>query len=67
MRMKLLNKFCLKLYKHQPIFNSDEMKIFLSNSTDVQKSLSSLQVQNYEELLSKYKTAFSDYNEVNSF
>jgi hypothetical protein len=62
--MKLLDKFCSKLYKFQPIFHSEEMKIFFSNSTDIKKSLSGLSTENYEDLLLKYKNSFLDYYEV---
>jgi hypothetical protein len=64
MRMKLLNTFCLKLYKFQDMFNSDEMKIFFSNVQDVKKALSSLHPHNYEELLLKYRKAFPNFYEV---
>lgn len=59
-RMKLLNKFCLKLYKFEhSLFNSDEMKIFFTagDNFDVKKGLSSLPDQTYEELNIKYKKA----------
>ena len=64
MRMKLLNGFCLKLQKFPAIFYSDEMKVFLSNTSDLTKSLSSLPVQSYEDMYIKYKLAFPDFFEV---
>jgi hypothetical protein len=64
MRMKLLNGFCLKLQKFPAVFNSDEMKVFLSNTTDLTKSMNSLPVQTYEDLYLKYKSAFPDFYEV---
>ncbi len=63
--MKLLNKFCLKLSKFGEIFHSEEMKIFLSNTTDVVKALETLPPQTYEQILLKYRRVFVDYYEVN--
>lgn len=70
MRMKLLNKFCLKLSKFLTIFNSEEMKIFFTGGNsksntpiDIKKSLNGLPNQSYEELHLKYKRAFPDFYE----
>ncbi len=63
MRQKLLNKFCVKISKFQTIFQSEEMKIFFSNITDIKKGLGSLPNQTYEEIHLKYKRAFPDYYE----
>jgi len=64
--MKLLNAFCIKLYKNQVIFNSDEMKIFLSHTSDIKKQFSTLSNQNYPEMLLKYREAFPKYCDVNN-
>lgn len=63
-RMKLLNKFCMKLAKFRELSNSEEMKAFLSDSGDSIKSLDSLKSENYEELVEKYKRAFPDFYQV---
>jgi hypothetical protein len=54
----------MKLSKFSAIFNSDEIKVFLSNIGDITKAYSSFSNQNYEELYLKYKNAFPDYYEV---
>ncbi len=65
MRQKLLDKFCLRLFKFPFLRDSDEMKLFLSSSvTDVKKSLNSLIGHSQEDLLAKYKSAFVDFNET---
>lgn len=63
-RMKLLNSFCTKIIKLRELSNSEEMKIFLSESNDVIKALSAIPTQSYEELLEKYRRAFPNYYEV---
>ena len=64
-RVKLLNKFCLKLSKFQVMFSSEEMKVFFSpNILDMKKVLDSLPNQSYEDLYLKYKRAFPDFYEV---
>lgn len=65
MRQKLLNKFCLRLFKFPFLHDSQEMQIFLSpNIADIKKALSSLSNQTTEDLLYKYKDAFVDFYET---
>lgn len=62
MRQKLLNKFCLRLFKFPFFRESEEMKIFLNSSvTDVKKALNNITNHSQEDLLSKYKDAFIDF------
>lgn len=63
-RIELINRFFFKLSKLTDIFNSNEIDFFLQNSNDVNKTLSSLPSQSYEDLLMKYSKVFSDFNEV---
>lgn len=65
MRQKLLNKFCLNIYKFNSLRESEELKIFLkADVQDVKKELTKLpQEPNFEDLLLKYKTFFVDYPE----
>jgi hypothetical protein len=64
MRQKLLNKFCLRLFKFPYFKDCEEMKIFLSSSiSDVKKALNGLNQHSHEELLEKYKDAFVDFYE----
>lgn len=59
--MKLLEKFCVKLYNFPHIFKSEEMNIMLSPKvSDASKSLDSLPQQSTEMLLDKYKICFSE-------
>ena len=63
-RQKLLNKFCLSLFKFSFLRDSEEMKIFLKpDIQDVKKDLGKFTEQNNEELIIKYKTFFTDYSE----
>jgi hypothetical protein len=65
-RLKLLNKFCVKLMKIPEMVNSEEIKAFLSNTNDVAKSLSTLPVQTYEDIVVKYTKSFPDYYKVST-
>ncbi len=59
-----MNKFFFKLTKFKDIFNSKEMKIFLSGTNDVKKALENLKKPSYDELVLKYKETFLDYYDV---
>jgi len=64
MRQKLLNKFCLRLFKFPFLRESEEMKIFLNSSvTDVKKALNSMRNPLQEDLLDKYKSSFVDFSD----
>jgi hypothetical protein len=64
MRQKLLNKFCLSLFKFPFLRDSEELKIFLKvDLQDVKKELGKLTEQNTEEILNKYKLVFPDNEE----
>jgi hypothetical protein len=63
MRIEMINRFLKKLSKIDYLINSDEMQLFLQNSSSVSKTLDGLKLQNYEDLLKKYSTAFSDFDE----
>jgi len=63
-RQKLLNKFCLSLFKFPFLRDSEEMKIFLKGDIqDVKKELGKINEQSLEELLQKYKTFLTEYTE----
>ena len=65
MRQKLLDKFCLRLFKFPFLVEAEEMKLFLNSSvTDVKKALNSISSQSPEDLLAKYKRAFVDFYEA---
>ena len=63
MRVEMINRFLKKLSKIEYLFNSEEMDLFLQNSSSVSKTLDGLKVENYEDLLKKYSLAFSDFDE----
>ena len=63
MRVEMINRFLKKLSKIEYLFNSEEMDLFLQNTSNVSKTLDGLKVENYEDLLKKYSSAFSDFDE----
>ena len=63
MRIKMINRFLKKLSKIDYLFNSDEMELFLQNSSNVPKTLDSIKEDSYEELLKKYASVFTDYDD----
>ena len=63
MRVEMINRFLKKLSKIEYLFNTEEMELFLQNSSSVSKTLDGLKVENYEDLLKKYSLAFTDYDE----
>ena len=63
MRIEMINRFLKKLSKIDYLFNSDEMELFLQNSSNVPKTLDSIKEDTYEELLKKYASIFTDYDD----
>ena len=63
MRIEMINRFLKKLSKIDYLFNSDEMELFLQNSSNVPKTLDSIKEDSYEELLKKYASVFTDYDD----
>jgi hypothetical protein len=61
MRVEMINRFLKKLSKIDYLYNSDEMELFLQNSSNVSKTLDSIKEDTYEELLKKYSSVFTDY------
>lgn len=62
-RIRLLNKFCLKLSKFSFLYSSDEVILFQSYGNDVAKALEKSQKIKLPEMLEQYKSAFSSYDE----
>ena len=62
-RIRLLNKFCLKLSKYPFIYSSDEVILFQSHGPDVGKALEKSPKVKYPEMLEQYKSAFPNYDE----
>ena len=63
MRVEMINRFLKKLSKIDYLYNSDEMELFLQNSSNVSKTLDSIKDETYEELLKKYSSVFTDYDD----
>ena len=63
MRIEMINRFLKKLSHIDYLFNSDEMELFLQNSSNVPKTLDSIKEDTYEELLKKYSSVFTDYDD----
>ena len=63
MRVEMINRFLKKLSKIEYLFNSEEMELFLQNSSNVSKTLDGVKLENYEDLLKKYSAAFTEYDE----
>ena len=63
LRIEMINRFLKKLSKIDYLFNSDEMELFLQNSSNVSKTLDSIKEDTYEELLKKYASVFTDYDD----
>ena len=63
MRIEMINRFLKKLSKIDYLYNSDEMELFLQNSSNVSKTLDSIKDETYEELLKKYSSVFTDYDD----
>ena len=59
MRTRVINDFCHKISKFEFILESDELQIFLIRCNDVSKVINNLPKLNYEEILLRYKEAFS--------
>lgn len=63
MRVEMINRFLKKLCKLDYLVNSEEMELFLQNSSSVTKTLEGVKLEPYDELLKKYSSAFTDYDE----
>ena len=63
LRIEMINRFLKKLSQINYLFNSDEMELFLQNSSNVPKTLDSIKEDTYEELLKKYSSVFTDYDD----
>ena len=62
-RVEMLNRFLKKISKIKFLMESEEMGLFLQNSSNVGKTLDGIKAQNYEELSKKYSSTFLDYDD----
>ena len=58
----MLNRFLKKLSNIEYLFNSDKMELFLQDSNNIPKTMENIKVDSYEELLKKYWSVFTDYD-----
>ena len=63
LRIEMINRFLKKLSKIDYLFNSDEMELFLQNSNNVPKTLDNIKEDTFEELLKRYSSTFTDYDD----
>jgi methyl-accepting chemotaxis protein len=63
MRIELINRFCTQISKIDYLFNSEEMNIFLTNTTDVIKLFNNCKTKSYNELLKKYSEIITNYDD----
>ena len=63
LRIEQINRFLKKLSKIDYLFNSDEMELFLQNSSNIPKILDNIKEESYQDKLKKYCQVFTDYDE----
>ena len=61
--IEMINRFLKKISNIDYLFNSDEMELFLQNSADVPKTLGGIEKETYQNLLKKYSSVFTDYDD----
>ena len=63
LRIEMINRFLKKISNIDYLFNSDEMELFIQNSTNVAKTLDNIKEDSYQDLLKKYSGTFTDYDD----
>jgi hypothetical protein len=63
MRMRLINRFLDKLSKIKYLYNSEEMQLIKSSTSECAKNIDKLKKLSYLEKLERYQSAFPDYYE----
>jgi len=62
-RAEMINRFLKKIAKIKYLMESDEMGLFLQNTSNVGKTLEGIKAENYEDLSKKYFSTFLDYDD----
>ena len=62
-RVEMINRFLKKVSKISYLLNSEEMKLFLQNTSNFGKSFDNLKAPNYEDLAKKYFSTFLEYDD----
>ena len=63
LRIEQINRFLKKLSHIDYLFNSDEMELFLQNTSNVPKTLENIKEDSYQNLLKRYSSVFTDYDD----
>jgi hypothetical protein len=63
LRIEQINRFLKKLSHIDYLFNSDEMELFLQNTSNVPKTLDNIKEDSYQNLLKRYSSVFTDYDD----
>ena len=63
LRIEQINRFLKKLSNIDYLFQSDEMELFLQNSSNIPKILDNIKEESYQDKLKKYCQVFTDYDE----
>ena len=61
-RVEMLNRFLKKISKVKYLLNSEELGLFLQNTSNVGRTLDGLKEQTYEDLSRKYFSTFLEYD-----
>ena len=62
-KIDVINRFLKKISKIKYLMESEEMGLFLHNTSNVEKILEGIKPPNYEELSKKYFNTFTEYDE----
>lgn len=62
-RVEMLNRFLKKISKIKYLMESEEMSLFLQNTSNVAKTLDGMKIPNYEDLSKKYFSTFLEYDD----
>ena len=63
LRIEQINRFLKKISHIDYLFNSDEMELFLQNTSNVPKTLDNIKEDSYQNLLKRYSSVFTDYDD----
>ena len=62
-RVEMLNRFLKKISKIKYLMESEEMSLFLQNTSNIAKTLDGMKIPNYEDLSKKYFSIFLEYDD----
>ena len=62
-RVEMLNRFLKKISKIKYLMESEEMSLFLQNTSNIAKTLDGMKIPNYEDLSKKYFSTFLEYDD----